>query len=519
MRFTIIDCYTDEASGLGVLPTLGTYPRYIAGALTRAEQEFSYLTIDDIRATVKLLESSGKDPKLKPLEKEVKTNTKIRNLTPNFAGVKQILNNTDVLIIIAGTHTPGKYLSAYPGTTKEIVQLLEKLQTEGKRSGRNKKNFTVLTGPAAHAGSGLWGGTISRAVEEDLDHFDLIVKDLEYKVPELLENNFTVDPKININYKNIEKNIVLGGSLIKQLPLKPEFLIAEIETMKGCSRKVGCSFCTEPIKCAKVERREIKNIIAEIKALHDAGIENFRLGKQTCFYSYGSNEEIEELLKQAKKYSKILHIDNVNPLFVNEEKTKSIVKYCTAGNIAAFGVESFDPEVVKKNRLNTSPDLTFKAIKIINKYGAERGENGLPKFLPGINLIFGLIGESKKTNEHNIYWLQKILDEGLLLRRINIREVVVFPGTMLAEEAGDRFLKKNRKFYWKWRNDIRQKIDFPMLKRIAPEGTVMRDLRTEIYDGNTTFCRQLGTYPLVVGVKGRLGLDKFVDIKVKSHML
>jgi len=510
MRFTIIDCYTDEPSGLGVLPTLGTYPRYIAGALTQAKQEFNYLTIDDIRATVKELENSsksGKSSKLLPLEKQVKTNTKLRNLTPNYKNTKLIINSSDVLIIIAGVHTPGKYLSAYPGTTKEIAQLLDRLQTEGIKSARMKKVFTVLTGPAAHAGSGLWGGTISRSVEKDLENFDLIVKDLEYKVPELLENNFTEDPKVNTDYSKIQKGIIFGSKLVPQLPLKPEFFTAEIETMKGCNRKVGCSFCTEPLKCAKVERREIKDIIAEIKALSDAGIKNFRIGKQTCFYSYGTNEEIEELLKQAKKYSNVLHIDNVNPLFVNEEKTKSIVKYCTSGNIAAFGVESFDPDVVKKNKLNTSPELTYKAIKIINKYGAEVGDNGLPKFLPGINLIFGLIGENKKTHEHNMHWLQKILDEGLLLRRINIREVVVFPGTLLAEEAGDKYLKKNKKFYWKWRNEIRQKIDFPMLKRVVPEGTVMKELRTEIYDGNTTFCRQLGTYPLVVGVKGRLGLD------------
>ncbi len=28
MHYTILDCYTDEASGLGVPPYLGTYPRY-----------------------------------------------------------------------------------------------------------------------------------------------------------------------------------------------------------------------------------------------------------------------------------------------------------------------------------------------------------------------------------------------------------------------------------------------------------------------------------------------------------
>jgi radical SAM superfamily enzyme with C-terminal helix-hairpin-helix motif len=116
-------------------------------------------------------------------------------------------------------------------------------------------------------------------------------------------------------------------------------------------------------------------------------------------------------------------------------------------------------------------------------------------------------------------WLRRILDEGLMLRRINIRQVNIFEGTPLHREVGNKFIKKNKKYYWKWRNKVRQEIDYPMLKRVAPEGTLMRKVRTEIYDGKTTFGRQIGTYPLIVGIKGRIGLNEFVDVEVKSHML
>jgi radical SAM superfamily enzyme with C-terminal helix-hairpin-helix motif len=218
-----------------------------------------------------------------------------------------------------------------------------------------------------------------------------------------------------------------------------------------------------------------------------------------------------------------LHIDNVNPVSVvskkGEEITKAIVKYCTEGNVAAFGVESFDEEVIKQNNLNSNPEITLNAVRILNKYGSEKGPNGMPKFLPGINLLFGLIGESKNTNEENMRYLKQILDEGLLLRRINIRQVSIFEGTDIYKKAGNKFIKKNKKYYWKWRNQVRQEIDLPMLKKLVPEGTILRDVRTEIYDGNTTFARQLGTYPLIIGIKRRIELNKFVNIKVKSHML
>ncbi|MBW2963740.1 radical SAM protein [Candidatus Woesearchaeota archaeon] len=502
MRFTILDCYTDEPAGLGVPPYIGTYPRYVYGAVKEAGDEVNYLTVDDLRAFVL--------GKIKDKENEIKTNIKIRNLSNNFSEISKILEKTNILIVICGVHTPGKYLSALPGTTKEVIGLLSQI----------KNNFlTVLSGPAAHYGSGLWGGRIARDVAKDFDYFDLVIPDIEFKIVELKENNFSEDVKVEMDYSVLREKAILGAEIVKFHPCFPDFLMAEIETSRGCARKEGCSFCTEPLKYCTVERREVEDIIDEVKTLADLGVKNFRLGKQSCFYSYGSAAEIEKLLKGCRQYAEILHIDNVNPIFVDEEKTKLIVRYCSPGNVAAFGVESFDKEVIRKNKLNSVPEKTFEAIKIINKYGAVRGSNGLPKFLPGINLIFGLIGESKKTHKENMFWLQKILDENLMVRRINVREVVVFPGTLLYKEAGDKFLKKNRKYYFRWRKEIRAKIDNEMLKKVVPTGNVMKDLRTEIYDGKTTFCRQIGTYPLVVGVKGRLGLDKFVDVKVVGHQL
>ena len=260
-----------------------------------------------------------------------------------------------------------------------------------------------------------------------------------------------------------------------------------------------------------------------MKVFYDLGARYFRFGKQTCFYTL---PKVIDLLKETRNYCKnleVLHIDNVNPVKVvmdnTDEITKATVKYCTSGNIAAFGVESFDKEVIKANTLNTTPKITYEAIKKINKYGAVRGQDGMPKFLPGINIIFGLLGETKHTNEENMNCLKKIYNDGLMLRRINIRRAAIFEDTPLYEKSKSIYLGKHRKLYWKWRNDIRQKIDFPMLKRIAPKGIILKKCYAEIYDGKTTFCRQFATYPLIVGVKGRLELKKFYNLEIIDHML
>jgi len=472
MQYCIIDCYTDEPSGLGVPPYLGTYPRYIAGALKNSY----YLTIDDLRFW-------KYKKKIKRTRLNEKTDIKTYNLTVNYQNVEKILKNS-TLIIVLGVQTPGKYLSAVPGTLHEICDLL-----------KDVKSKKVLTGPAAGLGTQKLGGKRIERLKEDF--FDLV------------DENF-----LDINdYNKVKEYSVNGNYIIKQIP---HIRVIEIETGRGCHGK--CSFCVESLK--KIEFRDVKDIIKEVKAFYDMGCRYFRLGKQPCFYSYKNYEEIEKLLKALNEMDlKMLHIDNANPNRVITEEgvkiTKAIVKYCTSGNVAAFGMESFDEEVIRKNNLNTSPEVLYKAVEILNKYGKLR-ENGVPKFLPGINIVLGLIGETKETLEINYRGLKRFLDENLLLRRINIRKVVPFPNTKIFEK-GLKTLKKNNRFYYIWREKIREEVDKEMLRKVIPENTVLKNVYTEIYDGKTTFGRQFGTYPLVVGIKKRLELKNFYDIRVVDH--
>lgn len=477
MTTSIIDCYTDEPAGLGVPPYLGTYSRYIYGSV---DGDCYYLTIDDLRLYSKY---NLQIPETKPNEK---SRIGIYNLTKNYKHVEEILKKTTHLIVILGVHVPGKYLSAMPGTLKELTPLI-----------KNMTCHKTLTGPAATSyGTQLHGGGFRERT--DIGYFD------------------EIRPSMITDYNEISKTAIKGAGLVSQIP---DLRIAEIETGRGCSRNPGCSYCTEPLK-NKLEFRRTQDIIAEVRALYEHGITHFRLGKQSCFYTFGSAKEIEDLLKPiAELKPDVLHIDNANPQMVTQEKTKKIVQYCTPGNIAAFGVESFDRAVQEKNNLNCNNEMVYNAVKIINEIGGQRAENGMHYLLPGINILFGLIGESKDTHKQNYENLKRFLDEDLLLRRINIRKVTPLEGTKLQQEAGDKFLKKNKKYYWKWRNSIRQDIDYPMLQKLAPVGTIMKNVRAEVYDGQRTFSRQPGTYPLIVGVKERLELGKFYDIEVTGHML
>ena len=96
------------------------------------------------------------------------------------------------------------------------------------------------------------------------------------------------------------------------------------------------------------------------------GAKAFRLGKQSCIYSYegGDPQKLETLLSGlAALAPTVLHIDNANPMMIDERRTELFVKYLTPGSTAAMGIESFDPEVTKANNLNCPYDMAFETIR------------------------------------------------------------------------------------------------------------------------------------------------------------
>ena len=477
----ILDCYTDEPAGLGVPPFVGVWPRYVAGLY---EEEPTYLTIDDIRL-VRYVESV---PRVVIDPPAGRTHIEVLNHTRSYEEIRRVLENTEELVLIIGVQTPGKYLSARPGTPREARKLLESFKLR-----------KVLTGPVLTGGTQFRGGSRPQVPQAE---------DFEELRP------FTFE-----TYEELQPHALKGARLIAQMP-RMENRIVEIETGRGCPRQKGCSFCTEPLKHA-VQWRGADLVIEEVKTLMSLGARAFRLGKQSCIYSYegGDPQKLEAMLSGVSSLRPtVLHLDNANPQMIDERRTELFVKYLTPGSTAAMGIESFDPEVTRANNLNCPYDLAFEAIRTVNRVGGVRGENGCHALLPGINILLGLAGETEQTLERNFAALKRILDEGLLIRRINIRRVVPFPGTALYEQVGHKYLRKNQKYYTAWIEKVRQEIDIPMLQRLFPVGTVLKDLCSEVHNGNSTFMRQIGSYPILVAVNERLPLNEFFNVRVAAYM-
>jgi len=502
LRISILDGYVDEPTCLGVPPYISPYPRYIAGAVWSFDKSasISYVTINQIRNDKKFLD---------------------------------ILSKSDLIVVIAGMAVPGRYLSGFPASPNELVTIMSRLS----------KPFKVLCGPAARYGFGISGGKKTRETDFVRDVFDLIAKgDGEIVVSQLLENKFDFEKidssECRKNAHIIRDSAVRGANVVKQHPFFPDYLITEIETYRGCPRSIvgGCSFCSEPSR-GLPDFRPIKDIIDEIKALYENGVRHFRIGNQPCIFSYMSKgageiefpkpnpEALDKLFKGIRTVApdlKTLHIDNANPgvlaRYPDECRriAKTIVKYHTSGDVAAFGVESVDPVVIKKNNLKASADEVLSAIKLLSGVGSKRGFNGMPELLPGLNFVFGLNGETKKTFQLNYDFLKNILDQNLLIRRINLRQIIPIPGTKM-HQIGTKIANKNKYAFKRFKRKVRQEIERQMLKRILPQGTVLKKVYTEKYKGKLTFGRQLGSYPILIGIPGIQKLNMYLDVKIIDY--
>jgi len=472
----ILDGYVDEPACLGVPPYLSPYIRTVAGALIGHAFTVRYLTIDQLR----------KDPH-----------------TIN------LMNRANLLVMIAGVTVPGKYLGGTPATLNEIQQVGHMIRGPRK----------LIGGPIGF-GYAPEGG--QRAIKQVISGFDALL-DGE---PAVALDNYLAgnEPAGMLDYRRTDPWSVSGSAIIEQHPDYP-YVMCELETARGCPHGAsgGCSFCTEPFY-GQPKYRSITGIGEEVAALYVHGARHFRVGRQPDILSYGAGageypaprpDLLEALflsIRTAAPELKTLHIDNTNPATIaqheqdSREALRAIIRHHTPGDVAAFGMETADPEVVGANNLKADAEEVFRAIRIVNEEGGMRRDN-VPELLPGLNFVCGLAAETETTYDLNEQFLSRVRDAGLMVRRVNIRQVMPFEGTPAYE---NNTLGKYDQRFRAFKEFVRQKIDLPMLQRVFPIGTVLREVRIEVA-GDLSFGRQMGSYPILVGIPVRLPERSMID--------
>jgi radical SAM superfamily enzyme with C-terminal helix-hairpin-helix motif len=500
LSVTIVDGYVDEPAHFGVPPYVSTYPRYVAGALVDAgvpETAITYHAIDDLR------------------DERERWND---------------VADADLMVYVGGMTVPGKYVGGTPAEPDEVRELA--WVAEG----------TTLLGGPVRFGVGDENKGATETERDDLD-YDFVAKgDVEAAAHDLVHDGLEGFGDRMRDNDEVTRWARKGAFVVESHPDHPEYLVAELETSRGCAYR--CSFCTEPLY-GDPAFRTAASVVREVAALYDRGVRHFRLGRQADILAFGGDGERPNPDALRRLYGGIrevapdletLHLDNMNPVTIvdypdlSREAIRVIAEHNTPGDVAAFGLESADPVVQAENDLLVSAEECLEAVRTVNEEagwrpGGDRdatptfgsgAARRLPKLLPGINLVHGLIGEREETFEHNRRFLERVYDEGLLLRRVNIRQVMAFDGTAMSD-AGAEIAHDHKSQFKRYKRTVREEIDNPMLQRVAPPGTVLPGVHLEYHENGTTFGRQPGTYPLLVGLPGERPLGQTIDVAVVDH--
>ena len=512
----VLDGYEDEPAAFGVPNYLGFHIRYICGVLESRGIPYTYMTIDQWRL----------------YHKESLSVPEAR------ASLRGELSGLDGAVILAGAIVPGKYVRGTPISRKELDEVLSIIPSPSP----------VLCGGWAIRHWRYDGWTPLRSnlfcavqdTDATLDHF-------------ISTGNWEHRKRTPEQWSRW----ALSGASSKAVTEHPDLitqdgragpLTYEIELYQGCVRfKRGCRFCIEPKKGLPLWRTE-NDVLSEIAAALDSGVVNVRVGGATDIYTYKAEgvegleypipnpEPIAKVLHRAREDERlqILHVDNANPSIVAEnlepstEITKTLVETLSDGAVLSFGLESADPEVHEQNWLNCDSEQLKTAIRHINEFGRKKGDRGLPKLLPGLNFIAGLKGETEESYQMNLQLLRTLSSEGLWLRRINIRQV-----------EGQGFQEVPEKAFKEFKQEVRNEIDSPLLQEMLPTGAILRDVWWEAQDDRIrrpeqvldskysdedirgkpgiTFGRQIGAYPILVGVPYRIPLETSSDIMITGH--
>lgn len=467
-RVLLLDGYVDEPSTLGVPPYCSPYSRYIYGLLLDTglkEEAITYLTIDEARKMERPIEDLS----------------------------------YPLVIILAGTTVPGHYLGGRPISIQEIRNLLPQIKEEA-----------ILVGPINECSLTIPG--ILQAPEQFLTFLYGLLTGEEFS---------------GSYVEGVARWSILGAPLTRRHPSYP-YLVCELETYRGCLRENNCRFCSERLK-KSTYRRRVEDVIREVSALYQEGNHYFRLGSQPDLILYGAKrraglyplphpptlKELYEGIREVAPDLKVLHMDNGGPRSLvgepslGQEILEIITENNTPGDVVAMGLESADPKVLEANSIGASIEETKEAIRMVNKIGGARRE-GLPLLLPGLNLLHGLHGESKKTRELNYQFLKTILDEGLLLRRINIRQV-----RSISSYQGEKVMSQYR--FQEYKEKINQEINRPMLREVFPLGTILKDVLVESAKGLISFGRPLGSYPILVGIPGAHPKGEILTVSIVDH--
>ena len=136
--------------------------------------------------------------------------------------------------------------------------------------------------------------------------------------------------------------------------------------------------------------------------------------------------------------------------------------------------------------------------------------------LPGLNLIYGLPGETHRTHYENLAWLVRILDAGTCATASTCGRPAPTPAPHSRRWA--KAPPPSAEHFATWKADVSYVFDQPMKQRVYPAGRTITGLHSFFVTSRGTWHRRLGSYSIQVVERGTARpLFEDAELTVTGH--
>lgn len=251
-------------------------------------------------------------------------------------------------------------------------------------------------------------------------------------------------------------------------------LFGAIEITRGCV--YACRFCQTPyVSKARFRHRSVDNIAHYVRIMRAYGFRDFRFISPTSL-SYGSTDERVDLDALDHLLAAVRHAagrearifygtfpTEIRPEHVTRAALRLLKQYVDNDNLI-IGGQSGSQRVLDASRRGHSVDAVIEAVRLCLDEG----------FLPNVDLLFGLPGETRDDLEQTLAMAQILTDLGA---KVHSHTFMPLPGTPFRDSdaggvdpAAQQFLRRlefDGKAYGKWQSQIRTAKDLVRIREEA----------------------------------------------------
>ncbi len=226
------------------------------------------------------------------------------------------------------------------------------------------------------------------------------------------------------NLNSLDFPLTNASKVLKDFDRYPKEAFGYIFASRGCP--YACTFCeSKSMWTRKVRYRSPENIVAELKQMHEFGINKVNFDDDTFGISKKNVKAINDLM-----HDELPNMTYTCETVVQLAKDENIVKDMKRGGCTAtfVGIESGNNEILKKIKKTQTTDECIQAMKNLRKHGIESHAF----------IMVGFPDETEETFKQTMDFIPKLKPDNVIFSIFT-----PYPGSDIYNECKDKGIIKD----------------------------------------------------------------------------